>query len=367
MAKNLEDVLGKSVVVVNKSGAGGTIGAASVATSAADGYTIFFAESSLLVAPHLNPALGFTLSSFTPVAPVGALPFAIVSTPTFPAKTVAELIPLLKSKPGQFSYASPGVGNIGHLSAELFQQLAGVKLLHVPYQGGGKLVADVMSGEVPLSFISVSPILPLVRAGKLNLLAVTTPSRAVFAPNAPTVAESLPGFATATNFFVLAPANLPPAVRDTLAAAVKQTLRTKGGRTFAAQGCVAQRRSDRELREQVLKSPPAGDKSQVPISSHSSTPPKATANTRLLLKVLITWCSAGKRVDRVITDPARRQLSGPPISMVIAYAPGSGTGVIGRVIAQQLGAVLKQSVVVVNKAGAGGDRAANVAGSPADG
>lgn len=237
MAKNLEDVLGKSVVVVNRSGAGGTIGAASVATSAADGYTIFFAESSLLVAPHLNPSLGFTLGSFTPVAPVGALPFAIVSTPTFPAKTVAELIPLLKSKPGQFSYASPGVGNIGHLSAELFQQLAGVKLLHVPYQGGGKLVADVMSGEVPLSFISVSPILPLVRAGKLNLLAVTTPSRAVFAPNAPTVAESLPGFATATNFFLLAPANLPPAVRDTLAAAVKQTLRTKAVEdAFAAQG-----------------------------------------------------------------------------------------------------------------------------------
>lgn len=237
MAKHLKDVLGKPVIVVNRSGAAGTIGAASVANSAADGYTIFFAESSLLVAPHLNPSLGFTLNSFTPIAPVGVLPFAIVSTPNFPAKTFAELVPLLKSKPGQFSYASPGVGNIGHLSAELFQQLAGVKLLHVPYQGGGKLLVDVMSGEVPLSFISVSPILPLVRAGKLNLLAVTTRNRAAFAPNTPTVAESLPGFATATNFFVLGPPNLPPAVRETLAAAIKQTLRTKEvEKAFAAQG-----------------------------------------------------------------------------------------------------------------------------------
>ncbi|MBK7472163.1 MAG: hypothetical protein IPI73_17680 [Betaproteobacteria bacterium] len=169
-----------------------------------------------------------------------------MSTPTFPAKTVAELIPLLKSKPGQFSYASPGVGNIGHLSAELFQQLAGVKLLHVPYQGGGKLVADVMSGEVPLSFISVSPILPLVRAGKLNLLAVTTPSRAVFAPNAPTVAESLPGFA------------------------------------------------------------------RVPISSHSSPPPKATHEYQTIAESTRHSALPGKRIDRVVADPARRRLPGPP-------------------------------------------------------
>lgn len=236
-AKHLEDVLKKPVVVVNRSGAAGTIGAASVATSPPDGYTIFFAESSLLVAPHLNPAVGFDLKSFTPIAPVGSLPFAIVSTPSFPAKSLAELIPLLKSKPGQISYASPGIGNIGHLSAELFQQLAGVKLLHVPYQGGGKLLADVMSGEVPLSFISVSPILPLVKAGKLNLLAVTSPERPSFAPNTPTVAETLPGFATATNFFVLGPANMPQDVREALASAIGQTLRSKEViEAFANQG-----------------------------------------------------------------------------------------------------------------------------------
>ena len=236
-AKHLEDVLKKPVIVVNRSGAAGTIGATSVVNSAPDGYTIFFAESSLLVAPHLNPSVGFDAKSFTPIAPVGALPFAIVSTPNFPAKSLAELIPLLKSKPGAFSYASPGVGNIGHLTAELFQQLAGVKLLHVPYQGGGKLVADVMSGEVPLSFISVSPILPLVKAGKMNLLAVTSPQRAPFAPNTPTIAETLPGFATATNFFVLGPPGLPADIRETLASAVAQTLQTKEvADAFAVQG-----------------------------------------------------------------------------------------------------------------------------------
>lgn len=237
IARQLETVLKQSVVVVNRSGAGGTIGAASVANSPADGYTIFFAESSLLVAPHMYASLPFDLKRFTPVASVGALPFAIVSSPNFPAKNLNELISLIKSKPGQYSYASPGVGNIGHLTAELFQKLAGTKLVHIPYQGGGKLVGDVMSGEVPLSFISVSPILPLVKAGKMNLIAVTSAARAPFAPETQTVSEVLPGFATATNFYVLAPAALPVEIRNTLADAVRKTLRTKeASEAFAAQG-----------------------------------------------------------------------------------------------------------------------------------
>ena len=160
-----------------------------------------------------------------------------MSSPQFPAKSLTDFISLLKEKPGAFSYASPGIGNIGHLTAELFQQLAGVKLVHIPYQGGGKLVADVMSGEVPLAFLSVSPVLPLVRAGKMNMLAVSSPSRVPYMPMVPAVAEALPGFATATNIFVLAPAQLPAGIRDTLNAAVKQALATKEVEdAFATQG-----------------------------------------------------------------------------------------------------------------------------------
>lgn len=239
IAQQLGAVLKQSVVVVNKAGAGGTIGAANVAGSPADGYTLFFAESSLLVAPHVYASPGFDLKSFTPIAAVGTLPCVLVSSPGFPAKNWAELIPLLKSKPGQFSYATGGIGSIPHLSGELFQQLAGVKLLHVPYQGGGKLLTDVMSGEVPLAFISASPVLPLIRAGKLNLLAMTSPNRVAYAPETPTVAEQFPGFATALSFFVLAPAGLPSTVRDTLGAAVAQALKTKEVQdAFAVQGAL---------------------------------------------------------------------------------------------------------------------------------
>jgi len=238
VAAQMSNVLRQPVTPVNKSGAGGTIGAAFVANSAPDGYTIFFAESSLLVSPHLYNGLGYDpLASFTPVVSVGALPFTIISNPQFPAKTLAELIVVLRANPGKYSYASPGIGNIGHLSAELFQQMANVSITHVPYQGGGKLVADVISGEVPLAFLSASPVLPLVKAGRVNLLAVTSPARAPFAESTPTVAEALPGFKSATNFFVLAPAKLPNDIRDTLAAAVAKVMTTKEvDEAFLAQG-----------------------------------------------------------------------------------------------------------------------------------
>ena len=239
LAQQLEAALKKPVVVVNKAGAGGTIGASIVASSPADGYTIFFAESSLLVAPHVYNTLGFELRGFTPIASVGSLPLAIVSSPSFPAKTWADVIPLLKSNPQKFSYAHGGVGSIPHLSGEWFKKLANVNLLQVPYQGGGKLLTDVMSGEVPVAFISVSPVLPLVRAGKLNLLALTTAGRAPYAPDTPTVAEQFPGFVTALTFYVLAPANLPPAIRETLGGAVEQAMKSKEiAEAFAAQGAL---------------------------------------------------------------------------------------------------------------------------------
>lgn len=237
IAQQLESVLKKPFVVVNKSGASGMIGAGFVANSAPDGYTLFFAESSLLVSPHMSNNLPFELTSFTSIALVGVLPVALVSSSSFPAKTWPELIAQLKAKPGAYSYAHGGVGSIPHLSGELFQQLAGVKLVHVPYQGGGKLLGDVMSGEVPLAFISVSPILPLVKAGKLNLLAVTSPKRAPYAPDVPAIAEYFPGYATALTFYLLAPTKLPKDVQETLRTALKQVMRSKSvEETFAAQG-----------------------------------------------------------------------------------------------------------------------------------
>ncbi|MBK7473561.1 MAG: hypothetical protein IPI73_25945 [Betaproteobacteria bacterium] len=186
----------------------------------------------MLVAPHVYASLGFDLKSFTPIAAVGALPCVLVSSRAS-CQNWAELIPLLKGKPGQFSYATGGIGGIPHLSGGLFQQLAGVKLLHVPYQGGGKLLTDVMSGEVPLAFISASPVLPLIRAGKLNLLAMTRLASGRIRARHQQWQSGSPA-ATAMSFFVLAPAEPPVDCAGHAQATVAQALKTKEVRSAFA-------------------------------------------------------------------------------------------------------------------------------------
>lgn len=253
LASRLSNELKQPVIVSNRPGAAGAIAAEFVSHAAPDGYTLFFTESSLLLAPKLYPGLKFDpLRSFSEISGIASLPYGIVANPSFPAKDLPSLMALLKANPGKYNYASPGNGNIGHLSAEMLQLMGKVKLTHVPYQGGGKLLPDVMSGEVPLTVIGLTPVLPLVRSGKLDLLAVTSPSRHKAFPDVAAVAELLPGFATGANFFVLAPAGMPVATVKTLNAAIAKVLASKEvDDAITAQGAEIRPSTPAELKRQL--------------------------------------------------------------------------------------------------------------------
>src|SRR5215213_4191222 len=198
VAAEMTGHLGQQVVVENRGGAGGNIGSAAVARDEPDGYTILMGT----VATHaLNPALYKKMpydavKDFAPISLLAFIPNVLVVNNDFPAKSVAELIDLLKANPGKYSYASSGNGTPLHLSGELFKSMAGVDMVHVPYKGAGPALVDVMGGHVPIMFDNLPPSLEQIRAGKLRGLAVTTKERAPSIPDLPTIAETLPGYET---------------------------------------------------------------------------------------------------------------------------------------------------------------------------
>jgi tripartite-type tricarboxylate transporter receptor subunit TctC len=216
VAEGMVTSLGQQVVVENRGGAGGNIGAAAVARAEPDGYTILMAT----VATHaLNPALYKKMpfdpvEDFAPVSLLALIPNVLVVNNDFPAKSVQELIDLLKADPGKYSYASSGNGTPLHLSGELFKSLAGVDMVHVPYKGAGPALVDVMGGHVPIMFDNLPPSLEHIRAGSLRGLGVTTKERAPSIPELPTIAETLPGYETYSWNAFFAPADTPePIIR----------------------------------------------------------------------------------------------------------------------------------------------------------
>ena len=224
ISKRLSAVVPQAVVVDNKPGAGGTLAASALATSPPDGSVVYAADSSILVAPAVYEKLGYDPRALTPVLGLGQLGYCVVVHPSFPARTVAEFIQVLKAAPGKYSYASPGIGNIAHLAAEAFKRAAGVDMLHVPYKGGGPAISDLIGGQVPICFISLPPALAQAQAGKLRMLAVTTARRWETAPTVPALAETLPGFEAVTTSFVVAPPKTPAATVERLAAAFRTAL-----------------------------------------------------------------------------------------------------------------------------------------------
>ena len=208
--------LGQQLVIENRGGAGGNIGSAAVARAEPDGYTILMAT----VATHaLNPALYKKMpfdpvEDFAPVSLLALIPNVLVVNNDFPAKSVQELIDLLKADPGKYSYASSGNGTPLHLSGELFKSMAGVDMVHVPYKGAGPALVDVMGGHVPIMFDNLPPSLEHIRAGSLRGLGVTTKERAPSIPELPAIAETLPGYETYSWNAFFAPADTPePIIR----------------------------------------------------------------------------------------------------------------------------------------------------------
>lgn len=226
IAPRMAEALGQSVVVENKPGGSGTIAAGHVARAPADGATLLLDASSFAVNPALFPKLPYDpAKDFAPLAVLALYPNVLVCSPGFEARSVADVLRIARAKPKAIAYASSGNGSAQHLSGVLFEQIAKVELVHVPYRGGGPALNDVMGGQVPLFFANVASSLGHIQSGRLRALAVTAKLRCRSLPTVPTMAES--GFAGVEVFEwnpVLAPAGVPAAAQSALAAAIRRAM-----------------------------------------------------------------------------------------------------------------------------------------------
>lgn len=226
IAPKMGEALGQPVVIDNKPGAGGQIGAATVAKAAPDGYTLMLDASSFAVNPSLYPKLPYdSLKAFKPIGVVALFPNVVLVNANFPAKNIAELIGIAQKSKDGVSYASSGNGSAQHLAGALFESAAKVDMVHVPYKGGGPALNDVIGGQVPLFFGNLASTLQHVKSGKLKALAVTSGKRSLILPDTPTLTEAgLKGTEIYEWNAVFAPANTPESVTSKLAAALQQAL-----------------------------------------------------------------------------------------------------------------------------------------------
>jgi tripartite-type tricarboxylate transporter receptor subunit TctC len=219
VAEKLAPALGQPVVIENKPGAGGGVGAEFTAKAAPDGYTIMGGTiSTHAINASLYAKLPYDpVKDFVAITLIARVPNMLVVNPAIPANNVKELIALLKANPGKYSFASSGNGTSQHLSGELFKTMAGVDMQHIPYKGSPPALQDVMGGQVAMTFDNITTAWPLAKAGKLRALAVTTATRSAVAPDVPTLAESgLPGFEVGSWQGVFAPAGTPPEIVNRL-------------------------------------------------------------------------------------------------------------------------------------------------------
>ena len=250
LAPRLANFLGKPVIVENRPGAGGTIGAENVAKSPADGHTLLLTATPHVIAPWLYKSLPYdALKDFAPVALVASGPYALVVNPQLAAGTVRELIAVARTRPGSIDFASSGNGSAQHLVGAMFNQMAGVELNHVPYKGSGPAMQDLLSGQVLVSFAGIPNVLPQVRAGRLRALAVTTASRWSELPDVPTLAEAGVADCEATLWLGLAaPAGTPqPTIERLYAETAKALQDPELRRSFRGAGVEPHLLAPREL------------------------------------------------------------------------------------------------------------------------
>ena len=212
MSAELSKLWNQSVVVENRTGAGGTIGTDFVAKAPPDGYTLLFAaDATITIAPHLYSKLPYDpVRDLAPIVNVTAGPFVLLANPAFPPNNVKDLIVLVQRQPGKISYASSGAGGQQHLAMEYIRTMAGsMDMIHVPYKGFGQGVADVLANQVPLIFGGITASIQLTKSGKVKALGVTGPRRAKALPDVPAIAETLPGFDITAWYGFMAPAGVP--------------------------------------------------------------------------------------------------------------------------------------------------------------
>ncbi|MEG3000378.1 MAG: tripartite tricarboxylate transporter substrate binding protein [Comamonas sp.] len=239
VSQKLGEKLGVSTVVENRPGAGGNIGTQGVAKAAKDGYTLLMTiSSSQAINPALYKSPGFDpIADFKPISLIGSVPNVLLAHPSFPAKSIPELLALAKAQPGSYQYASAGNGTLNHLLGEMLNQMAGIQLQHVPYKGVAPALNDVLGGQLPLLFGSLPSTLQYIKSGKLRALAVSSPARSPALPDVPTIGEFVPGYSGTLWIGLYAPAGVPQEAVNRLEAGMRQALADKDLRDkLVAQG-----------------------------------------------------------------------------------------------------------------------------------
>ncbi len=226
----LSQQLGVSLVADNRAGGGGVIGAEIAAKSAPDGYTLFISSpGALTILPHMRKGIPYdTIRDFAPVSLISIGPFVLMTHPSVPARNIRELIALAKAQPGKLNYASAGNGVANHLAGELFKQMAGVDIVHVPYKGAPQAVTDVLAGHMNMMFNSVAPIVAHIKSGKIRVLGIASLQRSPQLPDLPTISESgVPGFEAVNWFGLFAPAKTPRAIINRVNGALVKTVKSQ--------------------------------------------------------------------------------------------------------------------------------------------
>jgi tripartite-type tricarboxylate transporter receptor subunit TctC len=226
MAQKLTEALGQSVIVDNRAGGGGTIGAETTVRAAPDGYTLAMVSGSYAANAAIFKLPYDPINDITPIALIGETGFMVALHPSVPAKSIKELIALSKAKPNSLNYASTGTGGITHLATELFDLTAGTKMTHVPYKGTGPALTDLLGGQIQLMFGALPALVPQNKSGKVRGIAVTTAKRVGAVPDMPTVGESLPGYEAILWYAAWGPKNLPAEIVTRLNTEVAKAIKT---------------------------------------------------------------------------------------------------------------------------------------------
>jgi tripartite-type tricarboxylate transporter receptor subunit TctC len=255
LAQKLSPRLGQQIVIENRAGASGNIGADTVAKAAPDGYTIGIATASThAVAASLSPNLPYDpIRDFAPVGMIGSQPYVLVLHPALPARNLAELIALAKAKPGTLNYGSAGIASLAHLATELFASMAGVNIIHVPYKSSSQSMTDMITGRLDMQFATIAPSLPTIRAGQLRALVTSGKTRVAALPELPTVAEAgIAGYEAALWVSFVVPSRTSPRIIARLNREVNDVLESSDGtEALVAQGMAPEPGPPEALTERI--------------------------------------------------------------------------------------------------------------------